>query len=214
VRPIGDWSIRRTVSISSSPSRASCSRELRTCCRSSGGRGPCRTRRASTWTFLEPETPVMAVKHPIGMSTSRSLRLCWRAPDREGTVGIPALVGNRDLLATGEVVAGDRSLGRFDLLDGAVGDDLAAALAGPGPISMTASARRIVSSSCSTTSRVLPRSRSSSRVSSSRSLSRWWSPIEARRARRGRRRVRSRSALPGGCAGSHRRKASRPRGRA
>mgnify|MGYP001781739242 CR=1 FL=1 len=36
----------------------------------------------------------------------------------------------------------------------------------------------MVSSSCSTTIRVLPRSRRFFRVASSRSLSRWWRPME------------------------------------
>ncbi len=47
-----------------------------------------------------------------------------------------------------------------------------------GPISTTQSAARIVSSSCSTTISVLPRSRSLISVSSSRWLSRWCSPID------------------------------------
>ena len=48
----------------------------------------------------------------------------------------------------------------------------------PGPMSMTQSAVRIVSSSCSTTRTVLPRSRSRVSVAMSFALSRWWSPIE------------------------------------
>ncbi len=48
----------------------------------------------------------------------------------------------------------------------------------PGPMSTTQSAVRMVSSSCSTTIRVLPRSRSLVRVWISRWLSRWCSPID------------------------------------
>ena len=48
----------------------------------------------------------------------------------------------------------------------------------PGPMSTTQSAVRIVSSSCSTTSTVLPRSRSRVSVAISFALSRWWSPID------------------------------------
>ena len=48
----------------------------------------------------------------------------------------------------------------------------------PGPCRRAQSAARIVSSSCSTTRTVLPRSRSRSSVSISRSLSRWCSPID------------------------------------
>ena len=47
-----------------------------------------------------------------------------------------------------------------------------------GPMSITWSAARIASSSCSTTSTVLPRSRSRRSVASSRSLSRWCRPID------------------------------------
>ena len=48
----------------------------------------------------------------------------------------------------------------------------------PGPMSTTWSAARIVSSSCSTTSTVLPRSRSRSSVAISLALSRWCRPID------------------------------------
>ncbi len=48
----------------------------------------------------------------------------------------------------------------------------------PGPRSTTQSAERIVSSSCSTTMTVLPRSRMDWSVSMSLRLSRWWRPIE------------------------------------
>ena len=48
----------------------------------------------------------------------------------------------------------------------------------PGPMSITQSAVRIVSSSCSTTSTVLPRSRSRVSVAISLALSRWCSPID------------------------------------
>ena len=48
----------------------------------------------------------------------------------------------------------------------------------PGPMSTTQSAVRIVSSSCSTTRTVLPRSRNRVRVAMSFALSFWWSPID------------------------------------
>ena len=48
----------------------------------------------------------------------------------------------------------------------------------PGPMSITWSASRIASSSCSTTITVLPASRKFFSVVSSRSLSRWCSPID------------------------------------
>ena len=48
----------------------------------------------------------------------------------------------------------------------------------PGPTSTTWSATRMVSSSCSTTMTVLPRSRSRFNVPISRWLSRWWRPMD------------------------------------
>jgi hypothetical protein len=48
----------------------------------------------------------------------------------------------------------------------------------PGPMSTIQSAVRMVASSCSTTMRVFPRSRSRIRVSISRLLSRWCSPMD------------------------------------
>ena len=47
----------------------------------------------------------------------------------------------------------------------------------PGPISTMQSAARMVSSSCSTTSTLLPRSRRWTRVFKSLSLSLWWRPM-------------------------------------
>ena len=47
----------------------------------------------------------------------------------------------------------------------------------PGPTSTIQSAARIISSSCSTTISVLPRSRRRSRVRIRRALSRWWRPM-------------------------------------
>jgi hypothetical protein len=65
-------------------------------------------------------------------------------------------------------------------------------------MSTTQSAARIVSSSCSTTISVLPRSRSRSSVSSSRWLSRWCSRSTARPARTAPRPAPSRSGSPAG----------------
>ena len=48
----------------------------------------------------------------------------------------------------------------------------------PGPMSITQSARRIVASSCSTTTTVFRASRRRSKLSSRREWSRGWSPIE------------------------------------
>src|SRR4030042_412672 len=48
---------------------------------------------------------------------------------------------------------------------------------GPGPRSTMKSAALRVCSSCSTTTRVLPRSRNRRRVSIKRALSRWWRPM-------------------------------------
>jgi hypothetical protein len=90
-------------------------------------------------------------------------------------VGAPSA---RDRPLAAEEGPGDRARLGQHRLQRAVGDDLAAVLACPGPMSMTQSAVRIVSSSCSTTSTVLPRSRSRVSVAMSFALSRWWSPID------------------------------------
>jgi hypothetical protein len=85
----------------------------------------------------------------------------------------------------------------------------------PGPRSMMRSARSMTTSSCSTTSTVLPLARSEPGASRSAGrcrgrAGRW----RVRRARRARRKGSSRAGPRGGCAGPRRRRASRWGGRA
>ena len=82
----------------------------------------------------EPETPVMQTNLPSGIATSMFLRLFSRAPliaDRVAVAG-PALVRHRDAARAGEVGAGDRLRVGHDLIGRALGNDLAAVLAGAG----------------------------------------------------------------------------------
>ena len=118
----------------------------------------------------EPDTPVTQVNTPSGNWTVMFLRLFSAA--------FTTVIARSDRLrvfgtsmkaVAGKVLAGERRGDLLDLFGRALGDDLAAVHARrPGPMSITWSAARIVSSSCSTTSTVLPRSRS--RKSVSRSL--------------------------------------------
>ena len=129
--------------------------------------------------FPDPDTPVTATMQPSGKSTSMSLRLCSRAPR---TVSMP--FGSRRMDGTGMRRLRVRYWPVMDALD------LSRALTepdttmlppcspAPGPMSTTWSATRMVSSSCSTTITVLPRSRRRRRVSISLWLSRWCSPID------------------------------------
>ena len=129
----------------------------------------------------DPLTPVTATKQPSGKATSTFLQVVLaRALDDElaALLRRPAQRRDGDAAPAGQVGAGDRLLGRLQLVDGAGHHDAAAVLAGLGPMSTIQSATRMVSSSCSTTIRVLPRFFSRTRVSMSRWLSRWCSPID------------------------------------
>ena len=111
-----------------------------------------------------------------------SRRLCSRAPT---TVSIRLrstgrrLRGTGDLPSTGQERAGDRLRRRPpDPRPCPTPPPCRRVRRPPGPMSTTQSAVRMVSSSCSTTISVLPRSRSRVRVWISRWLSRWCSPID------------------------------------
>ena len=110
----------------------------------------------------EPETPVTATNSPSGNVTSMSRRLCSRAPrtvsSRPGVRG-RRTVGDRDLPAAGEVRAGERVRVLEQVLRPCRRRTTWPPCSpAPGPMSTTQSAVRMVSSSCSTTIRVLPRS--------------------------------------------------------
>ena len=118
----------------------------------------------------EPATPVTTTSTPSGMSTSTSCRLCVLAPR---TSSAPDGRPHRRLEGgpVVEVAAGERAAGPQPL-DGALeAPPRRPPVPAPGPRSTTWSAIAIVSGLCSTTSTVLPLSRSCS----SRSFIRWMS---------------------------------------
>ncbi len=127
----------------------------------------------------EPETPVTVMNLPTGNSTSMSFRLCWVAPrtqnepwssDRRSGVAI-CLFRDRNCPVTDS--------GFFSTSEAVPSATTCPPCSpAPGPMSTRWSAERIICSSCSTTSTVLPRSRSRSSVAISFELSRWWSPID------------------------------------
>ena len=207
---MGDWSMAISLSRCSRPSMLSWSPGLPS--------PPFRSRRrASTRMSLtsellpEPDTPVTQTNTPSGISTSMFLQVVvpWR---RGPPVPLPlaGAAGGGDL----DLPACPTDTGPVTL--SGCGDDRASGPAattrpprtpGPGPKSTMWSAARIVSSSCSTTTTVLPWSRSRARVSSSGRCRGGAGRSKARRGCRARRPGRSRSARPGGCAASRRRKA-------
>ena len=79
MRPIGDWSMSMTLSISSQPTMRRCfpgrSRDRYTFCISARSSTSC-----TSVDLPEPETPVTATNSPSGIATSMFLRLCSLAP--------------------------------------------------------------------------------------------------------------------------------------
>ena len=117
----------------------------------------------------EPATPVTTASTPSGMSTSTFAQVVRRrAADLQRAGGLAHRLLERGPVV--EVAAGDGAAGPQPL-DGALEADGAAAVPAPGPRSTTWSAMAIVSGLCSTTSTVLPLSRSRS----SSSFIRWMS---------------------------------------
>ena len=127
-----------------------------------------------------PDTPVTATNVPSGTRRFTFFRLCSRAPITSSVFPLP----RRRRFGTGT----DRSPRRYAPViergsaSTASMDPLAMisppCSPAPGPMSITQSAVRIVSSSCSTTRTVFPRSRSRVSVAINFALSRWWSPID------------------------------------
>src|SRR6185312_14565791 len=82
-----------------------------------------------------PETPVMQVKVPAGISAVTAFRLLPVAPITRSTLVL--LIGRRwsgtSISRAGEVLAGQAPGLGHDLLGRALGDDLAAVDAGLGP---------------------------------------------------------------------------------
>ena len=127
----------------------------------------------------EPETPVTQVKAPTGNETSMSVQVVHaRAAHVNHCSGRRRWPGSsmRRRPARKSPVS-ERRVGH-DLARRALGDHAAAVLAGArAPCRRCGRPSRIVSSSCSTTTTVLPRSRRRSSVSMRRRLSRWCRPM-------------------------------------
>ena len=128
-----------------------------------------------------PDTPVMQVISPNGNSRVTFLRLLPRAPlstsMRSGLTGV----------RTEGTAMAVLPLKYWPVMDSAQAATFSGVSAistlppcspAPGPMSMTKSASRMASSSCSTTITLLPKSRRRLRVASRRSLSRWCRPME------------------------------------
>ena len=81
-----------------------------------------------------PETPVTAMNVPERHVRSTSRRLCSRAPRTDSVLPLPlpSLLRDRHRTLAAQERAGDRPRLGEDGLERAVGDDLAAVLAGPG----------------------------------------------------------------------------------
>ena len=179
VRPMGAWSMLMTLSMPSEPSSALWSPggtlERYTLCM----RALCRI--SFTRVDLpDPETPVTATKQPSGNSTSMSWRLFSRAPlssSRSPSAGRRTCGTRISFPPERYCPVRERSSARRPSRSPEWTTSPPCSPA-PGPMSTTWSAARMVSSSCSTTITVLPRSRSRSRVSMRRLLSRWWRPTD------------------------------------
>ena len=128
-----------------------------------------------------PLTPVTSVITPNGNSTSIFLRLFSLAPR---TTSLRSFSTARRFLGTDIFSAPDKY--RPVILAGFCATSAGVPAAtisppctpAPGPTSTKKSAAAIVSSSCSTTNTVLPRSRKCLSVLINRSLSRWCKPID------------------------------------
>ena len=128
----------------------------------------------------DPLTPVMQTNSPSGIRTSMFFRLFSRAPFTSRALPLPcrrfAGIGMRrsprrkaPVMLSGQ--ARIASSGPWQTT-------WPPCSPAPGPRSTIQSAERMVSSSCSTTSTVLPRSRSRVSVAMSRRLSRWCRPMD------------------------------------
>ncbi len=180
VRPIGPWSTCTTLS--------SCFIPVIRVCLPGTVRAPFSSLASARYMISltrvdlpEPDTPVTATRQPSGNATSTFRRLCSLAPL---TTTSRLFDGDRRVSGTGIEARPDRyaPVSDFSLVSRSwTGPDTTTqppCSPAPGPMSTTQSAARMVSSSCSTTISVFPRSRSRSSVSSSRLLSRWCRPID------------------------------------
>ena len=130
--------------------------------------------------FPLPETPVTAMNRPSGNSTSSPFRLCSRAPFTTMLFPLPfrRVVGIFTARSPRMNAPVMESFESVSALSVPFTTTFPPSSPAPGPMSTIQSAVRIVSSSCSTTSTVFPRSRSRSSVVIRRALSRWCNPID------------------------------------
>ncbi len=128
----------------------------------------------------DPLTPVTHVTMPSGISTSMAFRLCSDAPRTRSFW----FVGFRRADGTGIASSSRRYFAVSERGSWSSSASVPLKITrppcspAPSPMSTIVSATRIMSASCSTTSTVLPWSRSCRRIAISRSLSRECSPIE------------------------------------
>ena len=126
----------------------------------------------------EPETPVTQVKADTGKATSMPRRLCMRAPRTVNHSSGRRRWPGRAMLLRPARKSPVSEAGSSMIWRGVPSaTTLPPCSPAPGPMSTMWSAERIVSSSCSTTMTVLPRSRRRSSVSMRRRLSRWCRPM-------------------------------------
>ena len=151
VRPIGFWSISITLSKTSIPSTPACAPGL-TRARLSRFASALKTISFTSVDLPEPETPVTQMNLPTGNSTSMSLRLCCAAPR---TRNEPRSSSRRSGTAIARVP--ERNCPVTDFLfrstfaAGPSATTSPPCRPAPGPMSTSQSERRIISSSCSTT---------------------------------------------------------------
>ena len=130
--------------------------------------------------FPEPETPVTVVSTPMGILTETSRRLWSVAP----SIRIIPFAARGRAPARPSVRRPDKNAPVIDAGSCAIAAGVPCAITrppstpAPGPMSITPSAARTTSRSCSTTSTVEPVSRSRSSVSTSLPVSRGWRPID------------------------------------
>src|SRR3954453_1722620 len=178
VRPIGFWSISITLSKTSIPSTPACAPGL-TRARLSRFASALKTISFTRVDLPEPETPVTQMNLPTGNATSISFRLCCTAPlTRKVPRSSSRLSGTAiERLPARNCPVTDLPT-RSTFVAGPSATTSPPCRPAPGPMSTSQFERRIISSSCSTTSTVLPMSRSRSGVSISLALSRWWGPVD------------------------------------
>ena len=178
VLPIGDWSILTILSIFSRPSIALWGK----------GRSlaPCSLEARALYKISLikvdlplPLTPVTTVNTPKGIATSIFFKLLPVAP----RISSRRPSGSRRCLGTGIYFLPLRYWPVIEAGTPAISAAVPWATTSPpcspapGPMSRISSAAYMVSSSCSTTSRLLPKSRRCLKVSSSLALSRWCRPM-------------------------------------